>query len=59
MDKKIFKLCFGALATLVALGSCNKEPDESNLYTFTGETIETFIEKDSTLSSYPQPRWFG
>ena len=25
MDKKIFKLCFGALATLVALGSCNKE----------------------------------
>ena len=52
MNTKIFKLGFGALAAVVALGSCNKEPDESNLYTFTGETIETFIEKDSTLSSF-------
>ena len=52
MNTKIFKLGFGALAAVVALGSCNKEPDESNLYTFTGETIETFIEKDSTLTSF-------
>jgi uncharacterized surface protein with fasciclin (FAS1) repeats len=32
--------------------SCNPEPDESDLYTFTGETIESFISKDSTLTSF-------
>ena len=32
--------------------SCNPEPDESDLYTFTGETIESFIQKDSTLTAF-------
>ena len=40
------------LSFSVALTSCNPEPDESDLYTFTGETIESFIKKDSTLSSF-------
>ena len=52
MNKKFFKACLGMLATMLALGACNKEPDESNLYTFTGETIETFIQKDSDLTSF-------
>ena len=52
MNKKFFKACLGMLAIMVALGACNKEPDESNLYTFTGETIETFIQKDSDLTSF-------
>ena len=34
------------------LTSCNPEPDESDLYTFTGETIESFIQKDSTLTAF-------
>lgn len=32
--------------------SCNPEPDESDLYTFTGETIESWIEQDSTLTAF-------
>ena len=40
------------LSFSVALTSCNPEPDESDLYTFTGETIESFIAKDSTLTSF-------
>jgi len=37
---------------LVTLAACNPEPDESDLYTFTGETIESFIAKDSTLTAF-------
>lgn len=36
----------------MAIVSCNPEPDESDLYTFTGETIESLIEQDSTLTSF-------
>lgn len=32
--------------------ACNPEPDQSDLYTFTGETIESYIAKDSTLTSF-------
>lgn len=39
----------GVAATLTA---CNPEPDESDLYTFTGETIESYIEQDSTLTAF-------
>ena len=34
------------------LTACNPEPDESDLYTFTGETIESFIKKDSLLTDF-------
>jgi len=37
---------------LVTLAACNPEPDESDLYTFTGETIESFIAQDSTLTAF-------
>ena len=43
-------LVFGVSITLT---SCNKEPDESDLYTFTGQTIQDFLtENDSTVSSF-------
>ncbi len=45
-----FIICHLSLS--VTLTSCNPEPDESDLYTFTGETIESFIAKDSTLTSF-------
>lgn len=52
MIKNIFKIGLGLLAVGVGLVSCNKEPDESNLYTATGETIESFIANDSNLTSF-------
>ena len=36
-------------ATVLSLTACNPEPDESDLYTFTGETIESFIQSDSNF----------
>ena len=42
----------GCCLLVIGTASCNPEPDESDLYTFTGETIESFIEKDSTLTSF-------
>ena len=32
--------------------SCNPEPDESDLYTFTGETIESLIAQDTSLTAF-------
>ena len=52
MNKTIFKSGLVLLVASLAFGSCNKEPDESNLYTFTGETVESFIQKDSDLTSF-------
>ena len=40
----------GAIALTVT--SCNPEPDESDLFTFTGETIESVIAKDSLLTDF-------
>ena len=48
MNRNIIKI--GLL--MLAVSSCNPEPDESDLYTFTGETIESLIEQDSTLTSF-------
>ena len=36
-------LCCGAAAVLSPLASCKEDIDESNLYTFTGETIEDYL----------------
>ena len=38
------------LLCLSLFSSCNKEPDESDLYTFTGQTIQEFVEVDDNLS---------
>ena len=37
---------------MLTVTACNPEPDESDLYTFTGETIESFIAQDSLLTSF-------
>lgn len=41
-------VAFGALA----FTSCSEQIDESNLYTFTGETITDYLRSDSTLSDF-------
>ena len=40
--------------SLLCFTSCNKEPDESDLYTFTGQTIQEFVEEDDNLSLFRQ-----
>ena len=56
MNMSILKLArragLAAVGATLMLASCNPEPDESDLYTFTGETIESFIQKDSTLTNF-------
>ena len=42
------------LGGAVVFTSCNKEPDESDLYTFTGQTIQEFVEEDGNLSLFRQ-----
>lgn len=51
MNKNIFKVALGAvLGSAIAFTSCDREPDESNLYTFTGQTIQDYLEEnDSTF----------
>ncbi len=36
----------------LSVSSCKEDIDESDLYTFTGETIQSFIQKDETLTSF-------
>ncbi len=48
LTKSLFLLGLG----VTILSSCNEEPDESDLYTFTGETMESFIKADESLSSF-------
>jgi len=40
------------LGGLWGFSSCNKEPDESDLYTFTGQTIQEYVEEDDNLSLF-------
>lgn len=52
MNKNIFKVALGvALGTTLSLTSCDKEPDESDLYTFTGQTIQDFLEENDSIFS--------
>ena len=50
--KNIMQRAVLASVGLVTFVACNPEPDESDLYTFTGETIESFIAKDNTLTAF-------
>ena len=50
--KNIMQRAVLASVGLITFVACNPEPDESDLYTFTGETIESFIAKDSTLTAF-------
>lgn len=40
-----------SLAGLLGLNSCVEDPDDSNLYTFTGETIEDYLQNNGDMFS--------
>lgn len=49
---KLMVLNMGLAGIVLSMFSCNIEPDDSDLYTATGETAFQFVENDSTLSSF-------
>ncbi len=50
MNKNIFKIALGlVVSAAMTLTSCNKEPDESNLYTFTGQTIQDYLQANDSI----------
>ncbi|MDE6003229.1 MAG: fasciclin domain-containing protein, partial [Prevotella sp.] len=49
---KLARRVFLIGAGIAVMASCNPEPNEADLYTFTGETIGSFIAKDSTLTAF-------
>ncbi len=51
---KIFsRMVLAGLLGISAFTSCTKEPDESNLYTFTGKTIQDFLtDNDSIFNKF-------
>ena len=52
MNKNIIKIALGVMfSSALGLTSCIKEIDESNLYTFTGQTIEDYLEANDSLFS--------
>jgi len=56
MKKNLFKVC-GRLVALFAIGlplftASNPEPDESDLFTATGETASDYIKRKSDLTSF-------
>lgn len=52
VNKGIIKIAVALLMGVWLLGSCSDEIDESNLYTFTGETIEDFLSNREDYSSF-------
>ena len=50
--KRLIGLSFIICPLLFSVSACNPEPDESDLFTFTGETIESYIQKDSALTAF-------
>ena len=51
-NKQLRTLSFGLMGVGLLTVSCIKDIDESNLYTSTDDTVETFLQKDSTLSAF-------
>ena len=50
MKKYIVNIMAGvAMGATVGLVSCNKEPDKSDLYTFTGQTIQDYLEENDSV----------
>lgn len=53
MNRNIIKIALGVLiGSAMGLTSCNKEPDESSLYTFTGNTIQSYLQQDTTYTLF-------
>lgn len=40
------------LPACLVLSACTAEPDESNMYTFTGQTVEDILEADTSFTSF-------
>lgn len=51
MKSKLNVIIGAMLGAIFLLSSCNKEPDDSNLYTFTGQTIQDFLEENDSVFS--------
>ena len=50
MNKNIIKVAIGVLfGATFTLTSCSWEPDDSSLYTFTGQTVQDFLEENDSL----------
>ncbi len=52
MIKNLMKISLVLAALAMSFVSCNQEPDESALYTQTGETVQSFVQNDSNLTSF-------
>lgn len=52
MKSNIYAIGFGIVTFALSFGACTDKIDDSNLYTFTGQTVETFIAADSSLSDF-------
>ena len=50
MNRKKLNVVIGAvLGAAISFTSCNREPDESNLYTFTGQTIQDYLQENDSV----------
>ena len=50
LNDKITKAVLGVvLGATLGLVSCNREPDKSDLYTFTGQTIQDYLEENDSV----------
>ena len=56
MKKNILKtsgrMLFLGAGTVLTLTACNPEPDDSDMFTFTGETIDTYLASREDLSDF-------
>ena len=50
----VMQMAGGLAVGAVMLSSCSAEPDDSNLYTFTGFTVAEYLEQNANLSSFNQ-----
>lgn len=50
INNRLFAM--GLVGVVLGFASCNIEPDESDLYTSTGQTITQFVQSDTTLTSF-------
>ena len=52
LKKTVVRMGLMSLVGLIALTGCNPEPDESDLYTATGETAADYIGRKAELTSF-------
>ncbi len=50
--KMVQRTFIAGAAVVMLTTACNPEPDDEDLYTFTGETIESYIAQDASLTAF-------